>query len=156
MFRIRYLRPPGAGSEKDFLARCIHCGKCAQVCPYDSIVLATGFSLARSGTPLIHPQDTPCYLCMRCPEACPSEALRPVPPEGVSMGKAELNRSQCFVYAEDIICRACVDLCPLKGRAIVHVRGIYPVITEHCVGCGVCEHVCPKQCITTVPAWYLT
>ncbi len=152
MWRIRYLRPPGAAPEKEFLARCIHCGQCAQVCPYDSIELGTGFSWTRSGTPLIYPRDVPCYLCMRCPEVCPSEALQPLPKEAVKMGRAELDRNNCFVWAENIICRACVDLCPLKGRAIVHTRGIYPVITEHCVGCGVCEHVCPKRCITTIPS----
>ena len=27
------LRPPGAINEKDFLALCIKCGQCLQVCP---------------------------------------------------------------------------------------------------------------------------
>ena len=31
------LRPPGAVAEKDFLALCIKCGQCLQVCPYHSI-----------------------------------------------------------------------------------------------------------------------
>ena len=28
-----WFRPPGAGEEEAFLARCIRCGKCVQVCP---------------------------------------------------------------------------------------------------------------------------
>jgi ferredoxin len=32
------LRPPGAGEEGDFLARCLRCGKCGAVCPYGVIV----------------------------------------------------------------------------------------------------------------------
>ncbi|HMZ02430.1 MAG TPA: 4Fe-4S binding protein, partial [Burkholderiaceae bacterium] len=34
------LRPPGALDEKDFLASCIKCGQCVQVCPVQAIKLA--------------------------------------------------------------------------------------------------------------------
>ncbi|MBT3317392.1 4Fe-4S binding protein, partial [bacterium] len=30
---VKRLRPPGALLEKDFLASCIKCGQCVQVCP---------------------------------------------------------------------------------------------------------------------------
>ena len=33
------LRPPGALEESDFLASCIKCGQCIQVCPFSSISL---------------------------------------------------------------------------------------------------------------------
>ena len=47
------LRPPGAVEEDRFLALCIKCGQCLQVCPYHSIELADfakGFGV---GTPYI-------------------------------------------------------------------------------------------------------
>ena len=34
------LRPPGALSEKDFLATCIKCGMCVEACPFDTLKLA--------------------------------------------------------------------------------------------------------------------
>ncbi len=72
------LRPPCAVPEKEFLARCIHCGQCAQVCPHGSIVMRSGFAhlidYARH-TPEVLPETKPCYLCMKCPPVCPSGAL---------------------------------------------------------------------------------
>jgi ferredoxin-type protein NapG len=88
---------------------------------------------------------------MRCPPACPSGALEPLALEDVRMGRAQLDRSTCYTWQETLICRSCFERCPLKGRAIELERGMYPVITELCAGCGLCEHVCPKNSITTVP-----
>lgn len=148
---LHFLRPPGARPERDFLARCLQCGQCALVCPYGSIVLRTGFDLLVSGTPQVLPGRVPCYLCMRCPPVCPSGALQPLAMEDVRMGRAELDRGTCYTWQETVICRSCFERCPLKGRAIELERGIYPVITDQCAGCGLCEHVCPRHSITTVP-----
>ncbi len=71
------LRPPGAVSEDEFLALCIKCGQCLQVCPYDSILLEDVNSLSGVGTAYIDPQKRGCYLCKAfpCILACPSGAL---------------------------------------------------------------------------------
>ncbi len=151
MMGIRFLRPPGARPEPEFLSRCLHCGQCAQVCPYDSIKLRTGFNFFLTGTPQIYPREIPCYLCMRCPEVCPSGALEQLPAESVKMGEARLDRNRCYIWRGQVICRSCFERCPLKGSAIILAKGLYPVITSHCAGCGVCEHVCPQQAITTIP-----
>jgi len=37
---ITRLRPPGALNEDKFLAACIKCGQCVQVCPVEAIRLA--------------------------------------------------------------------------------------------------------------------
>lgn len=71
------LRPPGAVDEKKFLALCIKCGQCLQVCPYHSIKLtdmAHGHGL---GTPYIDANVRGCYACeaVPCVLACPSGAL---------------------------------------------------------------------------------
>ncbi len=147
----RFLRPPGARPGREFLSRCLHCGQCAAVCPFQSITLSVGFDPRESGTPKIFPDRKPCYLCLRCPPACPSGALTEVAIEEVRMGRARINRPNCFVWGGMVICRSCFENCPLKGKAIVLEKGIFPVITERCAGCGICEHVCPKKAIVTRP-----
>ncbi len=71
------LRPPGALEEHEFLALCIKCGQCLQVCPYDSILLEDIDGMAGVGTAYIDPQLRGCYLCkaLPCILACPSGAL---------------------------------------------------------------------------------
>ncbi len=149
--RLRFLRPPGAVAEREFLGRCLQCGQCAQVCPFHAITLRTGFNPLTAGTPQILPPRAPCRLCMRCPPVCPSGALRQVDITGAGMGRARLDRHHCYTWSGMIVCRSCFENCPLKGSAIVLARGIYPVVTGHCVGCGVCEYVCPNHSITTIP-----
>jgi ferredoxin-type protein NapG len=71
------LRPPGALDEDSFLAACIKCGQCLQVCPPQVIELAgirQGFGI---GTPFIVPREGGCILCagLPCVLACPTGAL---------------------------------------------------------------------------------
>jgi ferredoxin-type protein NapG len=71
------LRPPGALEEDIFLASCIKCGQCLQVCPPQVIKLAgisQGFGV---GTPYIVPREGGCILCsgLPCVLACPTGAL---------------------------------------------------------------------------------
>jgi ferredoxin-type protein NapG len=71
------LRPPGALDEDIFLASCIKCGQCLQVCPPQVIKLAgisQGFGI---GTPYIVPRQGGCILCsgLPCVLACPTGAL---------------------------------------------------------------------------------
>ena len=71
------LRPPGAVAEKDFIALCIKCGQCLQVCPYHSIELADMTMGHGEGTPYIDANIRGCYACeaVPCVLACPSGAL---------------------------------------------------------------------------------
>jgi MauM/NapG family ferredoxin protein len=142
----RYLRPPGAVAEDEFLKRCIRCRKCVEICPYYSIRVAT-FSLGQEmGTPVIVPRRIPCYLCLKCPPVCPTGALNPVANrEDVQMGVARINTRTCLPYA-GVLCRACYERCPIYREAIVLDQEIYPVVrAEKCVGCGICENVCPTD-----------
>jgi ferredoxin-type protein NapG len=72
------LRPPGALQEHDFLASCIKCGQCAQVCPVQAIRLADlvdGFGV---GVPYIDARQQACdFSCdaVQCVLACPTGAL---------------------------------------------------------------------------------
>ncbi|MBD3223558.1 MAG: 4Fe-4S dicluster domain-containing protein [Caldithrix sp.] len=151
------LRPPGALPEDDFIDRCIRCRKCAEICPYDSIIMAHGHRGLKMGTPFIYPQKIPCYLCedFPCIEVCPTDALQDVQDQrDVAMGLAVIDESLCLPF-NGIICRACYERCPIYKEAITLKDQLYPVVQkEHCVGCGICEQVCPTnpKAITVVSA----
>jgi len=72
------LRPPGALDEHDFLASCIKCGQCVQVCPVAAIKLGDidhGFGI---GVPYIDSRSQACdFSCdaVQCILACPTGAL---------------------------------------------------------------------------------
>ncbi len=140
-----YLRPPGALEEERFVATCIKCGRCMEVCPYRSIFLAPYSAGAVYGTPVIDPLKKPCYLCMKCPGVCPTGSLRPVSKEEAGMGRARIIKKTCLSY-NITVCNLCFKKCPLRGRAITLDELLRPVVMEGgCVGCGVCTYVCPTE-----------
>lgn len=142
------LRPPGALREREFLARCLRCGKCAQVCPYQSIRIAGLLDgLEHMGTPFINPREKPCWLCMKCTAACPSGALdrKVKTKESVRMGLAAIDTKTCLAW-QGTLCRSCYDDCPIYNEALVMDEELRPVVNEKkCAGCGVCENVCPVE-----------
>ncbi|MDP2811705.1 MAG: 4Fe-4S dicluster domain-containing protein [Rhodocyclaceae bacterium] len=214
------LRPPGALNEKDFLASCIKCGQCVQVCPVQAIKLADlvdGFGV---GTPYIDARAQACdFSCdaVQCILACPTGSLTYEKPpfmgvrEGAELaaapillakekdaeptlnlkeriGVARLTRPEsCLAVRgkgfsgpargadfkgelrymevdrwkpikvadhpyEVALCDLCVRACPIKGA--ISIETVFapdgrqrksPVVHEPCVGCGVCEMICPTE-----------
>lgn len=148
-FRRRtLLRPPGALPEEEFLRLCIRCGRCMAVCPNTAIQM-TGLEtgLRVWNTPHIVPRRQACMLCMKCTQACPTGALRSIPPDDesvrsrVKMGRASVDKSMCYSY-QLRTCGVCIRACPFPGVAMK--TGIYeqPIVTDACVGCGLCERAC--------------
>ena len=145
------LRPPGAVPEASFVQRCIRCGKCVTICPYQSIHLLGGFGKIRQ-TPAINPEKIPCYLCLKCPPVCPTGALEPVQDlTRVQMGQAYIRKDRCHNYTDGIMCMTCYDRCPLRGSAVILAYGLEPAMTKQCVGCGICVYVCPVKAISLIP-----
>ena len=186
------LRPPGAVEEDKFLALCIKCGQCLQVCPYHSIKLADFAKGHGVGTPYIDANERGCYACsaVPCVLACPSGALDHSceKPEDIKMGIAVLEfPDTCLAmtntpvpkgYNKDMHdfvnsvvntneleaevlerfdsfegeqCTLCADMCPIPSplSAIAMVSDIgggkRPEIYDGCIGCGVCQEVCPTS-----------
>ena len=145
------LRPPGARKETEFLQLCVRCGKCIEVCPHNILKLAGGFSKRRH-TPYFDAETGPCQLCMKCPPVCPTGALDNLCLEmgAARIGSAYILTSGCHNYNNGVMCWTCYDRCPLRGQAIILKDGLTPQITDKCVGCGICAHVCPQKSITIV------
>ena len=78
----KFLRPPGAIREKDFIYACIKCGLCIQICPVRAIKFAGIKEGLAYGTPYIDSRSQACDLScdsIQCVETCPTAALYFVP-----------------------------------------------------------------------------
>lgn len=156
---LRYLRPPGALDENEFLSRCIRCGQCGEACPNRCIKYFGAENGWRSiDTPYIVPRDKACILCMKCGDVCPSGAIQPIAREAeaivdrVKMGKARVDERLCLSY-QGKTCGVCYRACPLPDVAIHVGRLEQPRVTDKCVGCGLCERSCIQmpQAIRVIP-----
>ena len=159
----RVLRPPGVGSEEEFLRKCVRCGECMKVCLKNALYPAL-FQTGLEGiyTPLLMPRLGYCeYSCTLCGQVCPTGAIPDLPVDEKRrevIGKAVIDRNHCLPYARSVNCIVCEEHCPVPGKAIraeteniagedgrtTILRKPY-VVAELCNGCGICEHVCPLE-----------
>lgn len=91
------LRPPGALEESEFLASCIKCGQCVQVCPVEAIRLADIMDGFGVGVPYVDARAQACdFSCdgLQCILACPTGALSHSLnyPAEIRMGFARMDR----------------------------------------------------------------
>lgn len=158
----RFCRPPGSIKEKDFLAQCIRCGQCMQVCPTNFIQPA----LLQAGvegiwTPILNAQSGYCeYECNKCTQVCPTRAIEKITlkqKKEFKIGTAVIDRNRCYTYADGYNCAVCEEHCPVPEKAIrfrevdtwnldgelTKVNQIY-ILPDLCIGCGICENVCPR------------
>ncbi len=155
------IRPPGALDETDFLARCVRCGECMKVCITNGLQ-PIGFEkgLENIFTPRLVPRLGYCeFNCTLCSQVCPTGAIEILSLEkkrGFVMGMAWFDKNRCLPYAEKKECIVCEEHCPVHDKAIqfdeIEVRGPdnepllvkQPrVVKDRCIGCGICENVCP-------------
>lgn len=142
---VPVLRPPGALPEADFLITCYRSGNCMDACPANAIQPLKDPDPNLSGTPVIVPSARACVVCddLACMAACPSGALRPLAREQIHIGIAVVDPVPC-VRSRGEPCVACIEHCPIGRRAIgLDAAGAVAIGAAACVGCGMCEEVCP-------------
>ncbi len=146
----KYLRPPGALPEKDFLATCINCHRCGQACPSDCIqYINDPLNPSMHDTPYINPRQKACILCMKCTQACPSGSLQRIDNDDsdsihkhVKMGIAVVDTNICNSY-NGYSCGVCIRACPLGEETLKTGNWERPIVNpDNCVGCGLCEQSC--------------
>ncbi|MDD3343127.1 MAG: 4Fe-4S dicluster domain-containing protein [Sulfurospirillaceae bacterium] len=145
----KYLRPPGAVEEDRFLALCIKCGQCLQVCPYHSIHLSDFIQGYGMGTPYINARERACYLCgaVPCVLACPTGALdhHTEKPTDVKMGIAVLEFPElCLALTRTPVPKAAVD----KIYTHPHTRAVEEDVLKKLSEfvdkpCTICADMCP-------------
>jgi len=141
------LRPPGA-REDEFLTRCVRCGQCIKVCPTNALRLAPlEAGLEGLSTPMLVPRLGYCdYSCNACGQVCPSGAIPALSLEEKAkavIGTAVVDFDRC------LRCMSCRQWCPVGAIEAGEVEGKWgklpKVAPERCIGCGICEFVCPVE-----------
>ncbi len=130
------VRPPGAVEERDFLARCIRCGECMNVCPNNALhptFLQAG--LEGVWSPVLIPRIGYCDpSCVQCSHICPTGAIDEiaetekawVPMKGqaktagppIRIGTAFYDLGRCLPWAMATQCIVCEEWCPVSPKAI--------------------------------------
>jgi len=130
------VRPPGAVGEEDFLARCVRCGECMNVCPNNALhptFLQAG--LEGVWSPMLEPRIGYCEpTCVLCGTVCPTGAIDEitsqekgwVPHPGVQetgsppirIGTAFYDFGRCLPWAMATECIVCEEWCPTTPKAI--------------------------------------
>ncbi len=138
-----WLRPPGSLPEAQFRQTCQRSGECVRVCPAQAIRIEPGKA---GGAPFIDPNSSACVVCtgLQCMSVCPSGALIPTSINDIDMGTAVWHSASCFRTAGES-CTLCIDKCPLGSAAIELKAGRVAVNPLGCIGCGVCQFVCPTN-----------
>ncbi len=145
----RWIRPPYAQDELNFLLSCTRCDACVEACPHDVIFKLSGRLGAQvAGTPAMDLLNKGCHMCedWPCVGACEANALQI--PEQLEdddqtlpfIARVTINTKTCLPYSGPE-CGACEYACPVPGALKWDMTR--PVIdTEICTGCGLCREAC--------------
>jgi len=143
----RWIRPPYAIKEVDFLLACTRCDDCINACPHHVIFkLPVRCGIEVANTVALDLTHKGCHLCddWPCVAACASNALLKPEAEDASsiptLARASIDRERCLPY-QGPECGACRGSCPIADA--LQWDGTRPHIdAELCVGCGLCREAC--------------
>ncbi|MFT5172648.1 MAG: ferredoxin-type protein NapG [Gammaproteobacteria bacterium] len=146
----RWIRPPFALQEIDFLLACTRCDGCIDACPHHVVfALPNRLGAAFAGTPALDLLNHGCHLCdaWPCVAACAPGALRlgQQDADGAvrivpKLAVARIDTDHCLPYMGPE-CGACAGSCPIPEA--LHFNAERPEIDEQrCVGCGLCRQSC--------------
>ena len=162
----RWIRPPFAISELDFITSCTRCDECISACPHQVIFpLPVRVGIEVAATPAMDLLNKGCHLCegWPCVTACEPNAL--MIPEALvvaieddeavvteddlelataltipRLAEAEIDQQQCLPYSGPE-CGACRGSCPIEG-ALVWQDEKPMIDADLCVGCAMCREAC--------------
>ncbi len=154
----RYIRPPFASNEIDFLVKCTRCHDCIGACPHDTIFpLSAKLGIEIVSTPALDLTHGACHLCADwpCVAACEPGALNlpepeepeedggELPPILPRLSEARIDTAMCLPYSGPE-CGACGSVCPVPG-AILWDMTRPQIDMEKCTGCGLCRKICATE-----------
>jgi len=159
----RWIRPPFAIDELDFLLACDRCSDCMDACPQHIIFpLSAKLGAKVFATPAMDLNNHGCHLCedWPCVQACEKEALQlPKTQSNSEQENSEqkgerlelteklqpkiaivsINKKTCLPYSGPE-CGAC-RVCPVEGAMKWDMEK--PDINEEvCTGCALCREAC--------------
>ena len=145
----RWIRPPYAIAELEFLLTCTRCSDCITACPHAVIFpLAARCGAEVAGTPALDLLHKGCHLCADwpCVSACQTGALQRPPEQNASeaqlpvLARIKINTATCLPY-QGPECGVCVAVCPVPGA--LRLQQERPVIDDTlCTGCALCREAC--------------
>jgi len=165
--KIRWIRPPYALAELEFLLTCTRCGECISACPHQVIFpLPTSVGTQIAGTPALDLLNKACHLCpeWHCLKVCQPRALRLPQPNSdheeslenqsdkkhneaqviaiplPRLALSKLDESRCLPY-KGPECGACRGSCPVDGAMVWNMEKPR-IINDLCVGCALCRVAC--------------
>lgn len=147
----RWIRPPYAVTELDFLLSCSRCGDCVSACPHKLIFpLKASLGADVAGTPALDLTHRACQLCedWPCVAACETGSLRMTEKDDGNVALphlaiAQIDEDSCLPY-KGPECGACEGSCPIEG-ALTWSDYRPSINSELCVGCAQCRHACVLQ-----------
>lgn len=152
--RTNPIVPPGALSLKNFQQRCTGCQLCVSKCPNN--VLRPSSDLLHLMQPEMSFEKGACRVeCSMCSDVCPTGAIQKITPEEkttIKIGTAHWVEENCIVSKDGKDCGNCARHCPAFAIFMVPLNPedenslkIPSVNEKHCIGCGMCEYVCPSR-----------
>ncbi len=147
---VRWIRPPYALAELEFLLSCTRCGACIEACPYQVLFpLSARLGAKVTATPAMDLVNKGCHLCADwpCVNACEAGALA-IPEttrdcETVPMpvlALASVDPRTCFPYSGPE-CGACESSCPVPDALLWDRQRPY-IDEKKCIGCSLCREAC--------------
>ena len=150
----RYIRPPFAIDEIDFLTKCTRCHDCIEACPHQTIFpLSAKLGIEIVSTPALDLINGACHLCedWPCVAVCEPEALKIPETENSEddivyeqcsphLAEVHINPDVCLPYMGPE-CGVCGSVCPVPG-AISWDLSKPQINMDICTGCAICRQSC--------------